>query len=360
MSINTCFDYIIGFSRKEDACIDGGVNDPWDESYALSDSGLYVDELPGFPSRFVASLGGNYDIWEKMTYARENAINTFKMDVYNEILKYYEPRQSGFRGNIGEKSYTTTLLSPCDYQGLRLYSDILGGSFILRGVYLFLNVTEEVTLYIYDDYDLLYSFAVQAVAGKPTYTAIDPTTLQLGGNYYFIYQTSGQPYNNHVVCNCGSYKWCFNVEHSCFKYSRHGWTQWAMVAGVCGDDISDRYDWGTSRDAYGLVLFGDFACDLLATLCSEHSDWTGNMIDQAIAHAIWYKTGEFLSVYIMDSEEVSRRTLLGVEQWNANRAWYNDRYAKMINFIAQNWDENRNECLQCRNPFNNQLIQQII
>jgi hypothetical protein len=39
----------------------------------------------------------------------------------------------------------------------------------------------------------------------------------------------------------------------------------------------------------------------------------------AMANAIWYKTGEFLSVYVLDSEEVSRRTLLGTEQWEANK-----------------------------------------
>ena len=87
MSIPVCFSNIIGFSRKEDSCVD----ESWLDSYAESESGLYIDELPGFPQRFVASLGGNYDIWEKMNNAMENAITTFKMDVVSEILKYNEP-----------------------------------------------------------------------------------------------------------------------------------------------------------------------------------------------------------------------------------------------------------------------------
>lgn len=355
MSVNSCFDYIVGFSRKEDVC----VMDDWDSNYAISDSGLYLDELPGMPQRFISSLGGNYDIWEKMTNALENAVNQFKTDILGEILKYFEPQRKRFRGDIGYKSFTTTL-SDYTYNGLRMYSDIIGGAYILRGVWLILNVSEFVQLDIYDEYDLLYSRVLQSVANKPYYNALNPISLPLGGNYYFLYQTTGLPYNNKLTCNCGTYKWCFDTMNPCYKSSRDTWTEWAMIAGVAGDDLAIRDDWTTSRDGAGMVLHGDFTCDILATLCSDHSDWTGNEIDFAIANAIWFKAGEFLSTYIMDSEEVSRKTLLGVEQWNANRAYFNTRYTSMINFIAENFEETRNECLQCKSPFGFSLKTQML
>lgn len=349
MSVNACYDSIIGFSRKQDLCVED-ESSGWLANYAVSDSGLYIDELPGMPQRFISSLGGNYDIWEKMTNALENAINAFKIDALGEILKYKEPVRDRFRGDIGGKSFVNTLTDH-DYYGLRMYSDVSGGVFVLRGVSLITNVTEAVTLEIYDEYDLLYSIAVSSQAGRPKYTAFTPITLPLVGNYYFLYQSSGQPYNNKLNCNCGGYKWCFNDEHPCYAPSRDIWTQWAMVGGVSNDVLADRDDWGTSREAMGMILHGDFGCDVIGTLCSDHADWTGNEVDLAIANAIWYKTGEFLATYVMDSEEVSRRTLLGVEQWNANRAFYNARYVAMINFIAENFEESRNECLKCKNPF---------
>jgi len=358
MSVNSCFDYIVGFSRKEDLC----VQDDWDDNYAISDSGLYIDELPGMPQRFISSLGGNYDIWEKMENARENAINAFKIDALQEILKNYQPARDEFMGDIGYKTFTA-LLSSYTYHGLRMFSDIIGGSFILRGVYLMLNVTEWVTLNIYDEYDLLYSVNIQSQADRPKYTAITPISLPLGGNYYFLYSTSGRPYNNRLTCNCGNYRWCFNTQTPslCMKTSRDRWTQWAMMAGVSGDDLTTREDWGTSREGNGMVLHGDFICDIMGTFCvDDHANWTNNRLDFAIANAIWYKTGEFLSTYVMDSEEVSRRTLLGVEQWNANRAMYNAKYTQMINFIADNFDENRNECLKCRPSFGHYLNHQIL
>jgi len=345
MSVPLCFESIIGFSRKECPCIDA----EWDDAYAESLSGLYVDELPGMPQGFIDSLGGCTNMWEKMSNAMENAIGAFKIDVLGEILKYMEPARRKFKGDIGNKSFTSTI-NPCGtYKGLRMYSDVIGGTYVLRGFWILLDVSESVTLEIYDEYDLLYHYHLTSIAGKPTYNTITPLELPLVGNYYFLYTTTGGSYNNKLGCNCGRVKWCFDTEHPCYHPSRDGYTEWSMVGGVCGDDINDRDDWGISRDAKGLIIHGDFICDILGALCSDHSDWTTE-IGFAIANAIWYKTGEFLATYVMDTEEVSRKTLLGVEQWNANRAFYNARYVTMINFIAENFEAEENECLKCRAP----------
>lgn len=347
MSIPVCFTDILGFSRKENSCLDNGSNSPWLTDYTVSESGLYIDELPGFPQGFVASLGGNYDIWEKMTYSLTNAIGAFKIDVMAEILKYWEPARKKYKGDIGGRSFTNTISACGAYTGLRMYSDVIGGTYILRGFWLILNVTEAVTLEIYDEYDLLYTYTLSSQAGKPKYTAITPLELSLDRNYYFLYTSSGLPYNNKLTCNCGGYHWCFSPEQPCYRPSRDGWTEWAMVGGVCGTDINERDDWSITRDGAGMIIHGDFTCDILGTLCSDHSDWTTEL-GFAIANAIWYKTGDFLSVYVMDSEEVSRKTLLGTEQWAANRAYYNERYRAMLDFIAENFEAEENECLKCR------------
>ena len=361
MSVNACYDFLLGYSRKSDACI----ADDWDDSYSISDSGLYIDELPGMPQRFVASLGGNYDIWEKMANAMENAINSFKIDLLAELYKYYEPARKRFYGDVGYRTFTTTKISDT-YKGLRMYSDIIGGEYVLSGFWLLMDTTETVTLEIYDDYDLLYSYSLTSSAGKPKYNAITPIRLPLGDptqqgyNYYFLFQSAGNVYNNKLTCNCGSYKWCFNTEKPCYEYSRDQWTNWGMVAGVTGDDLTIRDDWGTSREAYGLVLHGEFNCDTVGNICDEHTDWTGNELDFAKANAIWFKTGAFLSAYVMDSEEVSRRTLLGTEQWANNMKYYNERYVAMIEFIAQNYEIGRNECLKCRDPHGYKVKSQFL
>lgn len=347
MSIFSCFDNVIGISRKADLCTDTGVYE--------SESGLYLDELQGMSLRILNSAGGNVSLLEKMENARENGINAFKVDVMSEILKTKEPARKKFIGNIGGKSFTTKL-SDDTYHGIRLYSDIYGGSFTLRGVTLMLDVTEAVTLEIYsgetdeDGAAALHTIALTSLANRPRYNAITPIELNLTGNYYFLYTTTGLPYNNSLTCNCGSFKWCFDINNPCYNTSRDRWTEWTMAAGVHGSDLTIRDDWGTSREARGMILHGDFGCNTLGILCSDHSDWSGNMVDQAIAWALCFKAGSFLSGYIMDSEEVNRYTLLGIDGLTANMAYYEERYKAMIEFIAANVEEDRNECLKCRNP----------
>ena len=343
MSIPVCFDSVIGYTRQEDLCVDGYLAE-----YSDSDSGLYIDELQGMSLRIQNSTGGSNTIWEKFTNATQNAIAAFKVDVMAEILKYKEPARSRFIGDIGGKSFTSTLTS-ATYHGLRMYSDIIGGSYNLRGITTIFNTTGAVNLLIYDEYQLLYTIALTSTAGVPKYNAITPIQLPLTGNYYFLY-TGTTPYNNKLTCNCGGHKWCFNIDNPCYNLSRDRWTEWTMVAGVNGDDLTIRDDWATSREAKGLILHGDFGCDTLGILCSDHSDWSGNEIDSAIAWALVYKAGSFLSTYIMDSQEVSRYTLLGIDGLTANMTYYEERYKLMIDFIAANIEDDRNECLKCRPP----------
>jgi hypothetical protein len=345
MSVPTCFQDVIGFTRRADVCVDGYL-----AGYSDSDSGLYLDELPNMNLRILNSTGGHYGIWDKMEYSVQNAIAAFKIDVMSAILKNLEPQRRNFIGDIGGKSFSS-VLSADTYHGLRMYSDIIGASYTLRGVTTILNVTEPITLSIFDEYNLLYSIILSdSVAGQPKYTAITPIQFSLIGNLYFLYNTSGQPYNNKLTCNCGGHKWCFNIDHPCYKYSRDRWTEWSMVAGVHGSDLNIRDDWSTSREARGLILHGDYGCDTLGILCSDHSDWANNQVDSAIAWAILFKAGSFLSSYIMDSEEVSRYTLLGIDGLTANMLYYEERYKVMIEFIAANIEEDRNECLKCRSP----------
>jgi hypothetical protein len=348
MSIFSCLDDVVGISRKADLCT--GT-----DAY-VSKSGLFVDELQGMALRILNSTGGNTTLLEKMYAARENAINAFKVDVLREILKTKEPARSKFNGDIGGKTFTSKL-SDADYHGLRMYSDIIGGSFTLRGVTVIIDDGNGIDLEVYtgdDDEDgasAIDHFHLTSLAGRPKFNAVTATQYSLKGNLYFLYQTIGLPYNNKLTCNCGGFRWCFNIDNPCFKASRDKWTEWAMIGGISGDTLSERDDWGTTRDARGLILHGDFGCDVLGMLCDDHSDWSSDPVDSAIAWALVYKAGSFLSAYIMDSEEVSRYTLLGVDGLTANMIYYEERYKVMIEFIAENIELNRNECLKCRSPF---------
>jgi hypothetical protein len=343
MSANMCYDYIYGFSRSEDVCVDG-----WLPEYALSVSGNYLDELEGMELRILDEIGGKDSVWTILENARTNAINTFKTDIFAELLKYNEYRREKYIGEIGHRRFTA-IIAKYTYHGMRFFSDIKGGVFTLRGVTLNLNSTENVNLLIYDDFDLLHTVSISSIANKPSYTSITPIDLDLNGNYYFIYSPVGTPYNNKMTCGCGGYKWCFNSQKPCYSTSRENWTLWSMAGGVHGSDINHRETWGVSQDAQGLRLHGEFKCDAMAMLCSDASDFENNEIDSAIAWAILYKGAMFTTYKIKNSGEVSRNLLLGNDDiLNANMNFYSDRYVSLINFIAQNIEPSRNECLKCR------------
>lgn len=343
MSINTCFSRIIGFSRSEDLCVDG-----WDNSYAESDSGLYIDELQGMSLRILDAVGGKDDIWQLMDRARINGINTFKSDIWGELLKHNEFRRAKFSGEIGHRRFDANIVKDT-YHGIRLYSELRGGTFTLRGVTLNLSTTEAVNLLIYDDYELLHTIAITSTANKPDYNAITPVELELNGNYYFVYAPAGIPKNNKMTCGCGGYRWCFDTDNPCYKASKENWTQWSMAGGIHGDDLDKRDDWGVSHYAQGLRLHGEFKCDASDLLCSDASDFESNEVDIAIAWAILFKTAEFLTYEIRNSGEVSRYTLIGNDTTLAtNMSYYSDRYTAMINFIAENLSINGNDCLRCK------------
>ena len=343
MSIFSCFENSIGLSRTEDDCVDV----TYDPQYSESLSGLYVDELPGMSLRMVAATDNSTSLWEKMQRARENAINTFKTDLMQELFKYNEPSRTRFTGDIGGRGFQS-LVTASTYYGLRMYSDVRGGKFILRGVSLILNTTEAVNLLIYDDYDLLYTIGLTSEAGRPHRTDITAIEFDLDQNYYFLISPVGQPYSNKLTCGCGGYKWCFDPDHACYKTSRDKWTEWAMIGGVSGTDLTVRDDWTVCKNANGMILHGNFTCNFFDAFCNEDADFLNNEIDTSMAWAILYKTGEFLSNYILDTGEVSRYSLLGKENLLENRAYYNARYAVMVDYVAQNMDMERNDCLRCK------------
>jgi hypothetical protein len=260
MSVASCFEDVIGFSRSQDTCVAD-----WDPSYAESKSGLYIDELL-YSLRILDSLEGKDGIWEMMDRARTNGIEKFRNDLMPELLKHNEYRREKFAGEIGERRFNS-LITKDTYHGMRLYSDIRGGRFTLRGVTLNLSTTENVNLLVYDDFELLDTFAVSSEAGKPKYTAITPKEYILQGNLYFIYAPVGIPYNNKMTCGCGGYRWCFNTSKPCFNSSKNNWTQWTMAGGIHGTDLLNRENWSVSDFAHGIRLYGDFSCNV--DFCSD-------------------------------------------------------------------------------------------
>lgn len=365
--LNDCWNKIVGITRNTE-CLEQ-YNRP--DDYNTSLSGLYLDELRGINLMFVQDTG--QDLWDKINIAYQNAIRTFKSDIVGEILKYNKLRYSSFIGNIGSQRYKNNLALTKQYAGVRMYcNDIKGGIFNLKAIGVILNTSSTFNLEIYDNLSEtpLHTIELTSVANKFNVTNITPIELQLSDSnydnleYFFLYQRgSMQPKDNKPTCGCGGVNWCFNVEHPCFadaKATKERWRQFAMIGGIEGDTIADREDWGIAGNMNGIVLIGEFKCDLYTLFCNDNMDFENEPIGQAVAHAINYKWGEFVMDYFLDTQNISRYTTLGLEAINNNREYYNARYAVMVNFITENLDISQYGCLSCKSLQNAKFSRQLL
>lgn len=366
--LKDCWSNIVGYTRS-DACIN---YDEAPSDYAESLSGLYLDELKGINLKWTEDTSGY--LWDKLANAYENAVRTFKIDVISEILKNHKTRYEPFVGNIGSQRFRNSINLTKQYAGVRMYcNDIKGAFFTLKAIGVIMDKTEIFSIDIYNNLseDVVNSIEVNSIANKISIKNLaTPIVLNLSDNnydnleYYFLYERgTKQPKDNKPTCGCGGVNWCFNKSNPCFadsKETKDRWRQWAMVGGIHGDNLSTREDWGISQDMYGIVLIGEFTCDKFTYLCNENTDFEYDEVGQAVAHAIAYKWGEFTMDYFLDSPEINRSTMLGIDAINNNRAYYNQRYAVMIDFIATNLDVSKYGCLSCRPVQNAKINRQLL
>jgi hypothetical protein len=342
-AIPECLQLAIGLTRVDPDCVDDYVID-----YSTSSSGLYLDELKGIDLLRFSELGGDTDVWQKMDNARNNAIVTFKVDLFREMSKYLEARHHPFSGNIGQTKWIgSTLLS--NYKGLKIFSDVNGATIRIRGFNLMLETTETVTLEVWTEEEQLITYSLTSQAGKnKVNTLATPLELELDKEYFFIYQSNGKVLKNKLTCGCGGFKWCYSHEKPCYSRSRDNWTQWMMVAGIVGSDTSDLDSWSQSHYAHGLSIIADTRCNSFGIICNDGMDFQNDPISLSVAMAILYKSGEYLLDYILDSNEVNRYTLLSAETIDVNRLFFQSRYAEMVNYIAKEVDYNANDCWRCK------------
>lgn len=366
--LKNCWDNIVGFTRSENCVYD--YDRPSD--YNVSLSGLYLDELKGMNLQFIEDTG--QELWVKLSNAYENAVRAFKIDVMSEILKNHKPRYENFIGNIGSQRFTRNLALNKQYAGIRMYcNDIKGAFFTLKAIGVLMDKSETFNIDIYDNLSEtpIDTIEVTSIANQLNITNLaTPLELQLSDanwdnlEYFFLYERgTKQPKDNKPTCGCGGVHWCFKPEHPCFadsKATKDRWRQYAMIGGIQGDNIATREDWGVTQEMNGIILIGEFNCDKFAYLCNENMDFEYDEIGQAVANAIAYKWGEFVMDYFLDSPEVTRYTMLGVEAINNNREYYNSRYSVMINFIAENLDTQKYGCLSCRPVQNAKFSRQLL
>ena len=356
----SCWDNIIGLSRTECDC--------YDPITAISNSGLYLDELIQLRSvnELLNCEEGN-DIWAKMDKARENAIRLFIGEINLELLKHYQLKRQPFYGNIGRNKFTNTLsVTNGNYYGMRIYCcDIVSGIFKIKRIGALFNKTGAITLWIYNNMNELQgTYSISTVANQHTWTDIADLELPMHDGlvdnleYFLIYQytTAGGyvPLNNEIKCACGRFRAVFDTSKP-YWFATHSdrqyyWTHYAMAGGFKEDDISDLSDLTstTNNYTYGITLECEFKCKVQEVLCKDYFDFDSNPLAIATAIAIRYKAGEILINDILTTPNINRNVLINREHLVAMQQEIIARYNEHLKYIAENLNVRSTDCFECR------------
>lgn len=356
----SCWDNIIGLSRTECDC--------YDAITAISNSGLYLDELIQLRSvNELLNCEEGTDLWVKMDRARENAIRLFIGEINLELLKHYKLRREPFYGNIGRRKYTAQMnVTNNYYYGMRVYcQDIVSGIFKVKQIGTLFNKTGAITLWIYNNLnELLGTYNLNTVANQHTLNDITDLELPMHDGlidnleYYFIYQYTSAggyvPLNNEIKCSCGRFRAVFDTSKP-YWFGTHSdrqyyWTYYAMAGGFKEDDISDLQDLTSTTDNYtwGLTLECEFKCKVQEVLCKDYFDFESNPLAVATAIAIRYKAGELLINDILTTPNINRNVLINREHLLAMQQELVGRYRENLNYIAQNLNVRSTDCFECR------------
>jgi len=350
-SPSSCFSGIIGLSRTDCECVEDrpvGAN--------VSESGLFLDELPGMNLRLINATQdcGSDGIWTKMERAVENAVDETVTELMACIAANTDPRRPIGTSQIGEDKKATqsshTLRHA--YHGLTVQTAFVrGGTFKVTGIGTAFKPTvgmpATITLHVYDRLENLgntplATYAVPIEGNRTKWTDIEPLVLDmehpgsLHPRYFFVFEpyAGAQAMNAAVSCNCGGFKPYWDTGAPQYM-GRPGngaapWTFWAMAAGTYGADLDQRDTWAVENPTSGLMLRVAFECDERSTFCIGTPNYTSDHVQKVLAHAVRFKAGANLLTDLLRSTDINRWTMTDGEGLEAQKKEYLENWEKRL------------------------------
>lgn len=356
-----CLSHIIGLSKTTCECFD--TDKPTDA--VTSESGLYLDEIEGLTLNLVDSAedcetGG---IWDIMTKARDNATIAFKTDLMASLLSKYKQRRNPFTGTVGNSKFKNSISLSGTYGGIRIYcANIISGLMTINRIGLVFEQagTFDISIYNNVDSDPLITFTVTSQANKLAwYDLPTPQKLEMSDDtsenpqYYLIYEASGlNPKDITGGCGCSSqiYKYYWNTDKPMFKsFERDRWSEYIMLTGIQGNDISDRENWTTSSYLNGIILDAEFVCKQSELICKQNMDFESNPLALVMAYTIRFKAAAILIDSILSSSNLNRVTMMEREALYGKRSTYLKSYNERIDYLRDQINWKANDCLECNN-----------
>jgi hypothetical protein len=351
-----CYEDIIALSQTDCECFD-------DNYYKTTKSGLTLDQLEGLNLNMVnagndCAYGG---LWQRMDTARDNAIRIFIGDTNSKLLEFNRLKRQPFNGTIGRRIFKNTRSPAQIYAGVRWYcADIVSGVVKIKKIGTLFAATGTVTLFVYNQFnELLHTIVLNTTANTLNVNDITDIELPLhvdyinNPEYFFIYQVDPTNYPKDITldCNCSGTRYPWNVDRPYFMTQsnrRDGWANFMMVGGFETNTL-DFMDIGFSTSNYlnGLLMEVEMKCKIEETICMNEIDFQANPLGASIAFAIRYIAGAILLEDLMASGNLSRTTMINMEQAAASAAHYREEYDRLLNFIVKKVEVTANDCFEC-------------
>lgn len=348
-----CLNDIVGITNNSCHCLVGSLSNQQIQVLQASKSGLYTDDLEGgLHLKSLNDIDVCKTFYDLAIGAKASAIQRASNDIVLMLNQKFGKNKDVFSGGIGTRTFTMPFAMSKRYGGLRLSArELSDGVITLKGIELAFSSTTNVDVQIIRAKVGAETGEVMQTITIPTqslafgnYTLPTPLVLPLrigsyAYEYYFVFDKSlyggALPMNNQCMCNCGT------LEKTLKSY--------VFVDGVGMDNLNTLQSKYLDSVGYGLVLNADIRCNSQAFLCREYDE--NDAVSITIAHAVLYKTGEFIIEEVLKSPEVNRITMMAREYLWGKRNHFRAEYEARIKYLASDSviDIYKTDCFICKN-----------
>lgn len=356
-----CLETAIGLSRTPCNCLEDTP-----DNYDTSDSGYFMDELPGFE---IGAIGGAADcakggLWDIMELARQTAIKDLKADLLVQLGTNYKKSIETMSYTIGSVKYTGVYNPGTFYAGVRIVpKQIRNGLIKLSTIKLLFDTTITVQCSLFNNLTdtPLHTFSVNCTANRASESAALNYELPMfiSGEYveyFLVYElpVSARPLQNKINCSSCSGWTITCCETPCFG-NRHNkseqWNNSIMIGGIKGNTWTELDEQtGSANQNNGIILNIVTGCDYEDIICNNLDYGTGNQVNATgltIAKALLYKADANAYDWVLSSQNVSRGVMTDKEGMTNKKNEWKSEYNTRVAWLAQNMDITNNGCYFC-------------
>lgn len=341
-----CLEHIIGVTKDFCQCLHGQISQEEFEKNAISNSGLYLDDVEGgLMLRTIQRVDRCKSFYELQVQAIEQAKKFFVADILAMLNLKYQVKKTNFIGDIGRPTFTGSLSVSKRLQFLRL-TPKTDGVLHLQRMRVFLNKDIETKVWIMriaeGETSGLTVYENESVVSSGSILSVEfPEALSLplkingkDQEYYFIYEkldSTLQPRD--IKCSCG----CSGGD---------AFQDFLTVQGGEAEMFSEVSTSNFDGYTHGVSLDVQIKCEAGAVICKQYDE--NDAVSYVTAFAILYKAAEIVMENVKASNEVNRYTLLQGDELRNRRSHFKKEYNDRIKYLSDVIDIASSDCFICR------------